>query len=323
MRAACLCISVLVLLGGCSPQRKFAMTSSAGGAAGDSDESMAGSNGGAAQPGNEPGSAADFGGANDAGSGGRADGGASGSSTGEGGMSGNGNPDCGDGNVDKGEECDNGSENGPGKACNARCLLNVCGDGDQGPGEGCDSGAENGMDVLRCAPDCSRIIEIKHLVVAATELGNSRLQPNPVATADATCRSGYKAFFVYGTQRRATTTAFKAQNSIDWVLRPYTYYYNDVENPLWLTDSVPLLGVRNGHPMPLQNAISQATEVILTGLNEDYTTLGSDNCDGWSTIQTTYSKHYGLPPASDIGFMYSTDTLECGSYAISFYCVEQ
>jgi hypothetical protein len=31
------------------------------------------------------------------------------------------------------EECDDGAENGPGKACNALCMLNVCGDGDSGP----------------------------------------------------------------------------------------------------------------------------------------------------------------------------------------------
>jgi cysteine-rich repeat protein len=31
------------------------------------------------------------------------------------------------------EECDNGADNGPGKACNAMCKLNVCGDGDKAP----------------------------------------------------------------------------------------------------------------------------------------------------------------------------------------------
>ncbi|MBL9102611.1 MAG: hypothetical protein JNL82_16820 [Myxococcales bacterium] len=47
---------------------------------------------------------------------------------------------CGDGVVGPREACDDGAENGPGKACNADCLLNVCGDGDKGPGEACDDG---------------------------------------------------------------------------------------------------------------------------------------------------------------------------------------
>jgi hypothetical protein len=51
---------------------------------------------------------------------------------------------CGDGKVFNtgggAEECDDGVDNGPGKACNAMCVLNVCGDGDKGPDEECDDG---------------------------------------------------------------------------------------------------------------------------------------------------------------------------------------
>jgi hypothetical protein len=267
--------------------------------------------------------------AGDAGEAGAGESGAAGTG-GESGASGNaggGEPGaerCGDANLDQGEKCDDGTNNGPGKACNAQCQPNVCGDGDKGPGEGCDNGAENGLELLRCAPDCSAIIEIKHFIVASKELTNSNLRPNPVATADATCPIGYKAFFAYGTNRRATTAPFKAQNSIDWVIRPYTYYYNDSENPLWLTDSVPLLGVRDGKFTALENRVSPVTAIILTGLNPDYTTLGTDNCQGWSSLQDSESKRYGLPPASDASFMYSSeDTNACGMNWISFYCVEQ
>lgn len=230
---------------------------------------------------------------------------------------------CGDGNIDQDEKCDDGIDNGAGKACNSKCQPNVCGDGDKRPGEVCDDGAENGLELLRCAPDCSRIVQIKHIILAGNELPKSRLVPDPIATADATCPSGYKAFFAYGASRRATTTPLKAQNSVDWVIRPYTYYYNDDENPVWLTDSVPLLGVRNGMFTALENRISAATLIAVTGLNPDYTTLGTDNCQGWSSIQTGDSKRYGLPSATDARFMFSSDPSECGSNSIIFYCVEQ
>lgn len=246
--------------------------------------------------------------------GGEANGGAAGA-TSTGGAPG----EAGEANAGNAGAAGNSSEAGAGGGG----AVPRCGNGVVEAGEGCDRGAENGFELLRCAPDCSRVIEAKHIVVANTELPNARLQPSPVAAADATCKTGYKAFFAYGATRRATTSALKAVNSVDWVIRPYTYYYNDRENPVWLTDATPLLGVRNGAFTKLENEISQTTAVILTGLNPDYTTLGTDNCDGWSTIQETYSKHYGLPGDSTIGFMFSSDTIACGSYAVSFYCVEQ
>jgi cysteine-rich repeat protein len=63
-------------------------------------------------------------------------------------------PECGDGAVDLGEECDDGAANGPGQACKADCTANYCGDDDQGPGEECDAGAENKDDGL-CKSDCT------------------------------------------------------------------------------------------------------------------------------------------------------------------------
>ena len=60
-------------------------------------------------------------------------------------------PVCGDGQVDPGEGCDAGADNGPGKACKADCSVNVCGDGDKGPGEACDDG--NKVDDDGCS-DC-------------------------------------------------------------------------------------------------------------------------------------------------------------------------
>ncbi len=64
-------------------------------------------------------------------------------------------PNCGDGIVDGGEECDDGADNGPMGACYADCTQNTCGDGVQGPDEACDLGADNGPD-----GGCSTMCEI-------------------------------------------------------------------------------------------------------------------------------------------------------------------
>lgn len=53
---------------------------------------------------------------------------------------------CGDGVIDPGEQCDDGSANGPNSACTNLCTLNVCGDGFLLAGvEQCDTGANNGI----------------------------------------------------------------------------------------------------------------------------------------------------------------------------------
>ncbi len=64
-----------------------------------------------------------------------------------------GDPLCGNGILDPGEECDPDSGLiGPGQACLDGCIANVCGDGDQGPEEQCDDGNANDDD--GCRNDC-------------------------------------------------------------------------------------------------------------------------------------------------------------------------
>lgn len=60
---------------------------------------------------------------------------------------------CGNGAVEAGEECDEGSDNADEAACKADCTLNVCGDGKVGPGEACDDG--NRDDTDGCGNDCT------------------------------------------------------------------------------------------------------------------------------------------------------------------------
>ncbi|HEY0138331.1 MAG TPA: DUF4215 domain-containing protein [Nannocystis sp.] len=56
--------------------------------------------------------------------------------------------DCGDSQIDAGEECDNGElNNGQGGGiCKADCTLNTCGDGYVASNEGCDDGNSNDKD---------------------------------------------------------------------------------------------------------------------------------------------------------------------------------
>ena len=75
--------------------------------------------------------------------------------------------DCGDGNVDPGEECDDGNTTA-GDGCSATCVLEGCGNGNVDPGEGCDDQNTTACDgcnaacqveacgngVLECAEEC-------------------------------------------------------------------------------------------------------------------------------------------------------------------------
>ncbi|MCB9567321.1 MAG: DUF4215 domain-containing protein [Myxococcales bacterium] len=60
---------------------------------------------------------------------------------------------CGDGQVDMGEECDDGENNGDDKACTSECQSNVCGDGYVLAGvEECDDGNISNTD--ECVDGC-------------------------------------------------------------------------------------------------------------------------------------------------------------------------
>jgi hypothetical protein len=64
---------------------------------------------------------------------------------------------CGDGTLDLGEECDNGTRNSnaPNATCRLNCVRGGCGDGIlDGATEACDDGSGNGDD-RRCLADCS------------------------------------------------------------------------------------------------------------------------------------------------------------------------
>ena len=72
-------------------------------------------------------------------------------------------PDCGDGVLEIGEECDDGDQNGKGGygSCAADCTLQAgfCGDGVVQPDEDCDEGATNGA-ADHCPSGCHFLVPI-------------------------------------------------------------------------------------------------------------------------------------------------------------------
>ena len=217
--------------------------------------------------------------------------------------SGSGGPEpfCGDGNLDPGEDCDDGDGNGLDQACLPDCNLNVCGDGNLAPDEVCDDGdGNNVLEVGACAPDCSTIVQEKVITVSGGFV-EGNLSPNPVASADAMCEPGFSAMMVYPNSRRATTVPFETEDPIDWVLHPWTVYVRPDGVRVWATDETALLGVRDGTPMALEASIAAPSEAFgyqsPSGLSEDWTTAAGGNCDGWSSTAATV--RYGRPDSAD------------------------
>jgi len=244
-----------------------------------------------------------------------------GGAAGSGGDGGSTPVNCGDGNIDApNEECDDGDENGPGKACNAQCKANVCGDGDKGPDEACDDGANPPLVVGACAPDCSQSIVKKQIALSTSFGTGGDLGANPVGFADALCLNGYKAMFAFDLVRRATTSPNASVEPIDWPVSAYTYYYNANDEPVFVTDDVPLIGIRNGSFESLETAVSPISEFVLTGVNTDYTTLTADNCNGWGSV--TGDTVAGFAFETGTGFINTDQTVPVCDDGFSFYCVE-
>jgi hypothetical protein len=252
-----------------------------------------------------------------------------GSSTDPGSSAGPADPSCGDGNIDPGEDCDDGEANALTAACRPDCNVATCGDGDIWAGvEGCDDGeGDNVLEVGACAPDCSRVIEERLItetsgVIASGDFGN-----NPVAFADSLCDAGSAAMFAYPNVREAALDPFDTSESIDWVLDPYTAYVNDDGDVVWITDDVPLLGVRDGAQQPLLVAVSPCVTGCvyrkLTGMVDGWLTRVENTCSLWSD---------GSPGNVAVGnahtedeFLDSGEFRDCSDFngRVGVYCVEQ
>jgi hypothetical protein len=299
----------------CSPPEGLAGSSSGqAGAAG----SASGQHGGTAGSGSGKGGSAGSG-AIGGDSGGESDGGTGGGDAGASTTGGSSSAGASDGGRGGSGGRDAGGDGGNGDAGSADPGA-FCGNGRIEEDEACDDGEDNGLGLERCAPDCSRVIRIKHIVIG-DPMENEYLQPDPIAKVDATCPSGYKALFSYGTDRRATTVPFKIVNPIDWALQPYTYYVNEYENLVWITRDVALLGVEDGAFVGLENPISNTTYAFVANINVDGTSLTGQNCNGWSSVNTGGTKLIGLGLMTDEGYL-ALQELECG-YQVLVYCIEQ
>jgi cysteine-rich repeat protein len=107
---------------------------------------------------------------------------------------------CGDGVVNAGEECDDGINNGPDKACSATCTKTTCGDGiiqapnGAGVNEQCDDGNPSNSNDAVCSNSCT-INDYKWVfVTSGTWNGNL----GGVVGADAKCNAAASAAVVPG-----------------------------------------------------------------------------------------------------------------------------
>lgn len=191
----------------------------------------------------------------------------------------------------------------------------VCGNGVVEDGEVCDDGPMPELMPGACAPDCSKVIDVKHIFKNGL-IENSDLGPNPVAAADSLCPIGHKAMFVYGNVRVATTVPWQSVGSVDWPIQPYTAYVNNQEELIWVTDEVRLLAVRDGQQQPPIHPLFPCEPCIegrmVSGMAPDGTNLLTDTCDGWTSTNPAVSFAYGsfIALTSVIGSAPCSDQLD-------------
>ena len=170
-----------------------------------------------------------------------------------------------------------------------RCTLPpACGDGIVNGNEVCDPGALGSTELGACNPECtgfySRKTIRRSVGIYGTNLGG-------IAGADSICAtdfgSGWKALLVGGS-RRATVTPFVGDGQQDWVLQRYTYYFNEENQLIWRTDTVPLLGASGARQQPLLarmfDPFSEPGGVYpWSGYDVDWTTAPNGTCEGWTS----------------------------------------
>ena len=133
--------------------------------------------------------------------------------------------------------------------------------------------------------------------------------------------ASYRALFAFGDARVASVSPNTGDGQVDWVLAPYTQYYNASGQLVWTTDESALLGVSGSTPTSLNNPIYATFRTGRTGMETDWTTV-EDDCDGWTLRNNSGSEAYGRADVSTSEFLRSS-TGCCGCAGHRFYCVEQ
>jgi hypothetical protein len=202
----------------------------------------------------------------------------------------------------------------------------VCGNGMVEGEEVCDDGPMPELMPGACAPDCSKVIDVKHAVlgnwIVSTNFGN-----NPVAYADSTCPIGYNAMFAYGNLRVATTGAWQTVDAVDWPIQRYTAYVNNQDELLWVTDDTRMLAIRDGQKQSPLNPLYTCDPIcidqrMVNGMADDGTTAVSDNCNGWTSTDGNLNFSVG----EFFGFDLNDSLVACAADTAGsqrFLCIEQ
>ena len=194
-----------------------------------------------------------------------------------------------------------------------------CGDGVTNGSEICDGGRSGSTELGACNPECTGYYEKKfgRLTVNyyLTDLGG-------IDGADAKCQmefgSGWKALLVGGA-RRATRTPFVGDGQ-DWVIKKYTHYYNLQNELVWQTDSIPLLGVRNGARVSLNATFFDDVGAYpWAGWAADWTTIpdagSAGTCNGWTSNTVGWASFVRADLSTS-----ASETCGSGGYIL---CVQQ
>lgn len=142
----------------------------------------------------------------------------------------------------------------------------------------------------------------------------------------------YKAMVVgelSGITRRACTTpnctVGGVNENFNWVLKPNTSYYNLDGNKVFTTNQNSIFNFSGGAEFesPVTSYPSSRTVYDWTGLNSDWTTLTTNNCNNWTSGESTV---FGYAAQANITSWLAIQTT-VGNYNCSmpngWYCVSQ
>ena len=259
-------------------------------------------------------------------------------------------PTCGDGNIDDGEECDNGPDmNGPGMSCLANCTANTCGDGDQGPDEECDNGPDNADDAActstctlakcgdsliqkdieecddgntdpgdGCSADCT--IEVYRVFLSST---NHFGALGGLAGADARCQELADGANLPGSYRAwLSTTAYNPSNRFG-IPPGFSGRFALLNGTLIAEDWDDLRDGDISAPININQigVLVADDQYVWTNVSSQGSTMSnSDHCSSWSTNSGSQYGRVGRSSYKSLSWT-SANSLPCGSSA-RLYCFQ-
>ncbi len=194
--------------------------------------------------------------------------------------------ECGDGNVDPGEECDDGNTD-DGDGCNAACILEGCGNGNVDPGEACDDG--NTTDCDGCNAACQEEECGNGVVECAEECDDGNTDDNDgcdasCAIESVTCTSAYS--LTCGEEDRWSTSNFGATDVLD----TYTCTSWDESGPEYIYE---FIAPYSGQVTVALSELDTGVDLDMLVLDESGGVCASDNCIGVGSLSVTFSAVQG------------------------------